>query len=622
MRELRSAAASSETPIAGILDDLGVRYRSYWVVNAFAVAGTRAAVDVLAHAPQVAKIESDHEFLGPLGTRGRAQTAAATTAEWNISKIGAPALWSMGITGQGIVYANADSGVTWQHPALRPHYRGWNGTSGTHDYNWWDAIHTDINGGGNPCGFSTQAPCDDDLGNSHGSHTMGTAIGDDGAGNQIGVAPGAKWISCRNMDSGVGRPSTYIECLQFFLAPTDLQGQNPDPSKRPDVVGNSYACPPSELCTQDSLRVAVDNVRAAGIFMAVSAGNEGPGCSTIGDPPAHYDSSVSVGATTSTDAIAAFSSRGPITVDGSGRLKPDLSAPGAAIRSASRTGYAVLNGTSMASPHVGGAVALLWSALPNLRRDVDATERLLEQTAAHLTTTQGCGGDSSSSVPNNVYGYGRIDVLAAYRAAAGPAPATPTISVEDVRVTEGRSGRKPVTFTVTLSQTSTAQVNVSYGTADGTASAGSDYVAASGSLTFAAGERSKAVAIQVVGDKTAEPDETFALNLSAPVNATLARGAATATIVNDDKVRDRIAPKLSRLQVAGRTLRFTLSERANTTIAIKHGARGVETIKRSLHAGRAAVRLPALAPGNYVATISARDAAGNIGRAKRTFRIG
>ena len=147
-------------------------------------------------------------------------------------------------------------------------------------------------------------------------------------------------------------------------------------------------------------------------------------------------------------------------------------------------------------------------------------------------------------------------------------------------------------------------------------------MAAAGSLTFVAGERSKAVAVQVVGDRTAETDETFALNLSAPVNATLARGAATATIVNDDKARDRIAPKLSRLQVAGRTLRFTLSERANTTIAIKHGARGVETIKRSLHAGRAAVRLPALAPGNYVATISARDAAGNIGRAKRTFRIG
>jgi serine protease AprX len=513
--------------------------------------------------------------------------------------------------------------VTWQHPALRPHYRGWNGSTGEHDYNWWDAVHADLDGDGtNPCGFNTKAPCDDDTGNSHGSHTMGTAIGDDGAGNQIGVAPGAKWISCRNMDSGIGRPSTYIECLQFFLAPTDLQGRNPDPARRPDVVGNSYACPTNEQCTQDSLRVAVDNMRAGGIFMSVSAGNEGPNCSSVVWPPSHYDSSVSVGATDINDAIAGFSSRGPVTIDGSGRPKPDLVAPGVGVRSSTRTGYGALSGTSMASPHVGGAVALLWSALPNLRRDVDATERLLEQTAVQRTSTQVCGGNTATAVPNNVFGYGRIDVLAAYRAAAGPTPVAPAAAVQDAHVSEGKAGKRtPVAFTVTLAGTSSSPATVSYATVNGTATAGSDYDAATGTVTFAPGEQSKTVTVQVIGDATVEADETFVLRLSSPVNATLGRADATATITNDDIARDRKPPKLSSLRVLGRTLRFTLSEPGKATVSIKHGRSGVRKLTRSLKAGPASLRLPSLSPGRYVAAVTVRDAAGNVGRASRTFVV-
>ena len=618
---LRAVAGSSQTDVQRTLDQLRADYRAYWVVNAFAVTGDRAVVETLAQLPAVAKIESDRAFEGPLVTHARAATGKAAAAGWNIEKIGAPALWSMGITGQGVVYANADSGVTWQHPALRPHYRGWNGSTGVHDYNWWDAVHADLDGDGtNPCGFNTKAPCDDDTGNSHGSHTIGTAIGDDGAGNQIGVAPGAKWISCRNMDSGIGRPSTYIECLQFFLAPTDLQGSNPDPARRPDVVGNSYACPTNEQCTQDSLRVAVDNMRAAGIFMSVSAGNEGPNCSSVVWPPSHYDSSVSVGATDIDDAIAGFSSRGPVTIDGSGRPKPDLVAPGVGVRSSTRTGYGALSGTSMASPHVGGAVALLWSALPNLRRDVDATERLLEQTAVQRTSTQGCGGNTAAAVPNNVFGYGRIDVLAAYRAAAGQ-NARPAVTIEDVRVAEGTGSRTPATFSVTLAPAPTTQASVAYTTVDGTAHAGSDYEAANGTIAFAPGERSKSVVVQVIGDAAVEPDETFVLRLSSPVNATLARGEATATITNDDVARDRTAPRLSRLRVSGRMLRFALSENAKATVAIKRGRKTFGTIRRSLRPGAASIRLPALAPGRYVAAISVRDAAGNVGRASRAFTV-
>src|SRR5262249_50997108 len=306
-------------------------------------------------------------------------TARERTAgvEWGVTDVHAPALWALGYTGQGMVVASADTGVRWTHAALESHYRGWNGSAADHNYNWHDAIHS----GGGPRGANNVQPCDD---SSHGTHTTGTVVGDDGAGNQIGVAPGAKWIGCRNMDQGTGNPATYTECFQFFIAPTDLGGGNADPTKRPDVVTDSWTCPPSEGCAANTLQTIVDNTEASGIFVEASAGNSGPSCSTGSDPPAPYPSAFSTGAVDSANSLAAFSSRGPVTSDGSNRMKPDVVAPGVSVRSAvntSDTAYSVFSGTSMAGPHVSGVVALLWSARPDLVRNIAATKQVLAQSA-------------------------------------------------------------------------------------------------------------------------------------------------------------------------------------------------------------------------------------------------
>src|SRR5207249_3620965 len=132
-------------------------------------------------------------------------------------------------------------------------------------------------------------------------------IGDDGMGNQIGMAPGAKWIGCRNMDVGNGTPARYIECMQWFLAPTRIGGGDPDPTKAPDITINSWGCPTSEGCAVDTLQAAVEAQAAAGIMMVVAAGNSGSACSTVTDPPSFYEASYTVGAlNTGTDTIASF----------------------------------------------------------------------------------------------------------------------------------------------------------------------------------------------------------------------------------------------------------------------------------------------------------------------------
>ena len=259
--KLTQHAAATQAPIKAQLDAQGVPYTSYWAVNMVVAEGGRNLVEGLAHRADVEAIESNAVTDGLHGEEGPETTDegnAVEAVETGVNNVKGPSLWTLGYTGQGIVVANQDTGMRWTHASLRTHYRGWDGSIATsdHNYNWHDSIHARITGadGGTPssttvpnsCGFNLVVPCDDQ---GHGTHTTGTTVGDDaGAGigsgtNQIGVAPGAKWIGCRNMDAGNGRAATYTECFQWFLAPTDVAGQNADPTKRPHVMNNSWGCP-------------------------------------------------------------------------------------------------------------------------------------------------------------------------------------------------------------------------------------------------------------------------------------------------------------------------------------------------------------------------------------------
>jgi len=424
---LVQTAERTQGPIHIELEELGLPYRPYYIINMVRVDGHRNRMAHFEQLPGVAQvILNPNRRAYPRSVPYPAYVMdswGAPQTQTNLTTIRAGMAWELGVDGSGIVVAGQDTGVDWTHPALKPSYRGWDGLEAEHDTNWHDAWD------------DTVVPFDDD---AHGTHTMGTVVGDDGTGNRVGVAPGAQWIACRNMRSGIGNPGSYAECFEFFLAPYSHGGDpfvDGDVGRAPHVVTNSWGCPPEEGCQADTLQPAVEALRAAGIMVVVGAGNDGPQCRTAGVPPALYDAAFTVGATykdgdvvggTTHDAtdIVSFSSRGPVD----GRIKPDVAAPGYDVRSSVPGGdYGRASGTSMATPHVAGLVALIWSADPALIGDIDATEQLICATARPVPVENACTPGSASSgacacggvtgVPNNVFGCGTIDAGAAARAA-------------------------------------------------------------------------------------------------------------------------------------------------------------------------------------------------------------
>jgi serine protease AprX len=423
---LKNAEKTQEN-VLHFLQKEKIEHRNFFIVNAIYVKTSLENIKKLAKMQEIAAIADnpwihfDEPISAPLvGSEGSRE------AEWGIFKIKADSVWAQGNQGQGVVIGGQDTGYQWNHPALKRAYKGTiDSTNINHNYNWHDAIHgkSPLSADSlNPCGFNIKAPCDDQ---SHGTHTMGTMVGDDGLGNQIGVAPKARWIACRNMERGNGSPTTYIESFEWFLAPTDLAGKNPNPKLAPHVINNSWYCSPEEGCTSATINatmeLAVKNLKLAGTVVVISAGNSGPGCSTVAEAACSFESGMTVGATDIGDNLAGFSSRGP-KVFGTWKtpyMKPNVTAPGVNIRSSiPGSVYAAgWNGTSMAGPHVAGAVALIISANPKLAGKVEEIENILESTATPFLAVESCGGQKLDTVPNFSFGYGRINVLAAVKKA-------------------------------------------------------------------------------------------------------------------------------------------------------------------------------------------------------------
>ncbi|HLF88088.1 MAG TPA: S8 family serine peptidase, partial [Anaerolineales bacterium] len=405
---LRETAERTQKNLRAYLDSQGISYQPYYIANKILVrSGGETLLLTLAARPDVARITANHTFqleepmISPEGKIPDSPDAV----EGNIGFVNADDVWAAGITGVGTVLAGNDTGMDWEHPALINQYRGWNGATADHNYNWWDATGTYPNAPGD--GFG------------HGTHTTGTMVGDDGGTNQIGMAPGAKTIHCKNLDDfGGGDDATITECFEWDLAPWDLNGQNPLPGMAPDAVNNSWGYSPG------GYTAFVDEIaalQAAGILIEVSAGNEGASCQTLRSPGDYSEvlTTGSVGWTGGSlpGSLTWFSSRGPSTLTGD--YLPDVMAPGEFVRSAlPGGGYEAWDGTSMAGPHVTGLIGLLWSANPALRGLIPETHQIIAETAVPLTGQSGsnCGGDYTDG-PNNDWGYGTMDAFAAVETA-------------------------------------------------------------------------------------------------------------------------------------------------------------------------------------------------------------
>lgn len=411
-----TAAASQAEAVKGLQAD-GLAHRTFWVSNRVLVEDVDSALTArLAALPNVSRVTATTELTLEQPTAGT-QEAVVDAVEWGIAAINADDVWSSyGSRGEGLVIANIDSGVQFDHPALVDRYRGNDGDGTfTHDYNWFDP--------GAYCSDDGSLPCDN---NGHGTHTMGTMVGEDGA-NQIGVAPAATWIAAKGCGTSSCSDADLLASGEWTIEPTDTAGENPDVSRRPHIVNNSWGGA-NGAAIDPWYDDIVQAWTAAGQFGVFSNGNSGPGCDTAGSP-ADGPYSYGVGNFQSNGAINAGSSRGP---GAGGDIRPAISAPGTNVRSAvPDDAYASYTGTSMAAPHVAGSVALLWSLAPALMGDVDSTRALLDSTAVDVSDLT-CGGTAGD---NNVWGEGKLDVLAAAQQA--PVGDTGTLAGE---VTDAASG--------------------------------------------------------------------------------------------------------------------------------------------------------------------------------------
>lgn len=391
---LAKSAVTSQANAVALLRRRSVMFRSFFIANAIAIENPDPSlIEALSRLPEVKRIRIDSGIRLRLPKQSEGSYPLANEIPQQIFALGIDRVWNeLNVTGRGIVVGSIDTGAVWDHEALRSRYRGLQ-SDGTvdHSYSWHDATR------------KLAVPYDD---HSHGTHTIGTMVGEQKGRDRFGVAPDAKWIACRAFERARGTVANFLECMEFLIAPkgrTDLA---------PHVVNLSWNCGEPEGCKiGDELLDGVRALKAAGILVVVAAGNDGPSCSTTFFAPTFYSQDVLTVAAYDhrNGEICDFSSRGPSTWDKG--LTPSITAPGDFLRSSVPGGYGFKTGTSMAAPHVAGVAALILSAKPELVGQVDRIVDLIHKTAVPRQARQTCGTFPGSSVPNAVFGYGVINAF-------------------------------------------------------------------------------------------------------------------------------------------------------------------------------------------------------------------
>jgi bacillopeptidase F len=422
VRALQDKARVTQSTLSGHLAELRQAgriesFKSFWLVNAFRIDAPPAEIQQLAHHPDVETIYLNSPVEPVVPVEIGAGPPPPRDPEPGLVAINAPDVWDMGITGAGVIVATIDSGVDGNHPALADRWAGVADPryAGHPEWAWHDAL------------YATAFP--QDL-YGHGTHTMGTVCGGP-PGDQIGVAPGAFWISGCNLAASEGQfVDNSICCLQWIVDPDG------DPSTFwdvPAVCSNSWGLPLTDTTNPcDELSWSfIDACEAAGVVMLFSAGNDGafgPGIPANRASDAYNTCAIgAVDANTSGWPIPDFSARGPTycTPTGDPAIKPELVAPGVYVRSSYPGGdYIYATGTSMASPHVNGVVALMLEACPYLT--VNEIKQILYDTAVDL-------GDPGE---DNDYGWGMIDALAAVNMALDVCSPRPPHAWDDSRTIE------------------------------------------------------------------------------------------------------------------------------------------------------------------------------------------
>jgi subtilisin family serine protease len=499
--------------------------KPFWVFNGLAVTATEPVIRRLAARTDVWEIRPDSVIPPPPPIQPTATPGTGSSVNiWNLDLIRAPEVWALdpSYSGVGQVVGSFDTGVDLNHPDLQPRYRG------NHAISWFD-----------PYGEHA-TPFDP---NGHGSHTTGTAVGGDASGVNIGVAPGARWIAAKAWnDGGIGLASAFHAIFEWFLAP----GGNP--ANAPDVVNGSWGFAAAGCFNEFQADILA--WRAAGIFPSFSAGNNGPSSGSVRSPGATPES-FAVGATDALDGIAPFSARGPSPCGGA--LKPDVSAPGVEILSTVPGGYVSASGTSMAAPHVSGAVAVLRSINPALT--VEELETLLTLGAVDL----GLPG------PDDTFGAGRLDLFQSARILVEGINVV-TISATNAAVAE--SGQATPAFTLSRIGSTAEPLTIQL-TATGTATPGSDYVALPPSVTIPAGAATTTLSVIPLDDALPESHETVVLTLTDdPAYIVGSPSRATATIVSDEPTPDLTvstltAPSVVALPSAALTVTDAVSNQGN-----------------------------------------------------------